>query len=169
MAIQGNGTQIYVNGSGNMVVQTGGTDRLSYNYTQGTLSDTNHVTALMNGGFGQDVVAGANNYLDPITLSSYTGTFTFTGNRFYCPRTGAYRMTASALCRTNWHHWAAKNDGQMNTGAHNTISGTGGYTSLGWSWICYANAGDHLEFRGNQNSGKTWGGGWTVYTIEYIG
>ena len=96
MAIQGNGTQIYVNSSGNMVVQTGGIDRLSYNYTQGTLSDTNHVTALMNGGFGQAVTAGANNYLDPITLSSSTGTFTFTGNRFYCRS----RTSAGAIrCR----------------------------------------------------------------------
>lgn len=167
MAIIGNGTQLSVNPSGNMIVNVGGTDRLVYNYTTGTMSESAHVYAMISGGFGGDVVAGANNYLDPATVNNSNGTFTFTGGRFTCPRTGAYRMTAACLCRTNWHHWGARNDAQAFTGAHNT--GPAGYSTLGWSWIQFANAGDTLSFRGNQNSGRIWGGGWSQYTIDYIG
>ena len=167
MAIIGNNTQISVNGSGEMLVATGGTTRLTYNYTSGTLRDPAHVYAMIGGGFGGDVTAGANNYLDPSYVNNSQGTFTFSGGRFTCPRTGAYRMSANTLCRTNWHHWAARNDGQVMTGAHNT--GPPGYTSLSWSWIQFANAGDTLSFRGNQNSGTIWGGGWSMYTIDYIG
>jgi hypothetical protein len=167
MAIIGNNTQLYVDGSGQMIVQTGGTDRLTYNYTNGTLTQPNKVYAQISGGFGQDVTAGTNNYLDPSTVNNSNGTFTFTGGRFTCPRTGAYRMTATCLCRTNWHHWPAINDSQSMTGAHNT--GPSGYNSLSWFWIQYANAGDTLSFRGNQNSGTIWGGGWSQYTIEYLG
>ena len=168
MAIQGNGTQIYVNASGNMVVQTGGTDRLSYSYSSGTLTDSAHITAMLTGGLAGDFAAGAN-YLEPCTINNSSGTFTFTGGRLTCPRTGAYRMTGTALCRTNAHHWPAKNDGQLINGAHNTFTQGSGYTSLGWSYITYANAGDTLEFRGNANSGTIWGGGWGMYTIDYIG
>lgn len=167
MAIIGNNTQISVDGGGQMVVQTGGVDRLTYNFVRGTLTQPSKVYAQITGGFGGDVTAGANNYLDPATLNNNSGTFTFTGGRFTCPRTGAYRMTAACLCRTNWHHWAARNDGQVMTGSHNT--GPGGYNTLSWFWIQYANAGDTLSFRGNQNSGTIWGGGWSQYTIEYIG
>jgi len=167
MAIIGNNTQISVDGSGQMIVQTGGTNRLTYNYTTGTMTEPNHVYAMISGGFGGDVTAGANNYLDPSSVNNSNGTFTFTGGRFTCPRTGAYRMTATCLCRTNWHHWGARNDGQFNTGAHNT--GPGGYSSLHWDFIVFANAGDTLSFRGNQNSGTIWGGSWSQYAIDYIG
>lgn len=167
MAIIGNNTQLSVNASGEMLVATGGTTRLTYNYTAGTLRDPAHVYAMISGGFGGDVTAGANNYLDPAALNNSQGTFTFSGGRFTCPRTGAYRMTACTLNRTNWHHWGARNDGQLFTGSHNT--GPAGYTSLSWSWIAFANAGDTLSFRGNQNGGTIWGGSWSMYTIDYIG
>jgi len=168
MAIIGNGTEIGADsGTGNLYVQTAGTNRLVYNFTNGTLSEPSNVYAMITGGFGGDVTAGANNYLDPASVNNSNGTFTFSGGRFTCPRTGAYRMTATALCRTNWHHWAARNDGQVMTGSHNT--GPAGYSSLHWSWIQFANAGDTLSFRGNQNSGRIWGGGWSMYNIAYIG
>lgn len=167
MAIIGNNTQISVNASGETVISTGGVDRLTYNYTNGTLRDPAHIYVMLQGGFGNDVATGGANYLDPATINNSQGTFTFTGGRFTVPRTGAYRMTACTLNRTNWHHWGAKNDLQMFTGAHNT--GPAGYSSLSWSWITYANAGDTLSFRGNQNSGTIWGGGWSMYSIDYIG
>jgi hypothetical protein len=167
MAIYGNGTTISVNASGNMVVNTGSTDRLTYDFTNGTLTEPGHVYAMIGGGFGGDVTAGSQNYLDPAYVNNSNGTFTFTGGRFTTPRTGAYRMTATTLNRTNWHHWAARNDSQQMTGSHNT--GPSGYSSLSWSWIQYCTAGDTLQFRGNQNSGTIWGGGWSMYCIDYIG
>jgi hypothetical protein len=167
MAIYGNGVTISVNGSGEMVITTASGNVMVYNFTHGTMLQPNKVYAQITGGFGQDAGGQGQNYLDPATVNNSSGTFTFTGGRFTCPKTGAYRMTASCLCRTNWHHWGARNDGQMFTGAHNT--GPSGYNSLGWSWIAYANAGDTLSFRGNQNSGTIWGSTWSQYTIEYIG
>lgn len=168
MAIIGNNTQISVNASGEMIVQTGGTDRLTYNYTHGTLKDSGHVSLYARSGFAGDTSPGVNDYLDAIVAQVSKGTFTLTAaGRFTVPRTGAYRMTAGSLCRTNWHHWPAKNDSQFMTGAHNTY--TGGYNQLGWSALVYATAGDTLSWRGNQNSGKTWGGDWSTFTIDYIG
>jgi hypothetical protein len=177
MAIIGNNTQLSVNGSGHMVVNTGagaGTDRLTYDFTNGTLSEPAHVYAMIGGGFGGDTTTVGSpavdigqNYLDPSTVNNSQGTFTYTGGRMTTPRTGAYRMTSTTLCRTNWHNWASKNDSQMLTGAHNT--GPAGYSSISFSWITYATAGDTLSFRGNRNSGAIWGGGWSMYSIDYIG
>jgi hypothetical protein len=168
MAIIGNNTEIGVNdSSSDMYVQTGGNTRLTYNFTNGTMAQPNNIYAMITGGFGGDVTAGTNNYLDPSSINNSNGTFSFSSGRFTCPRTGAYRMTATTLNRTNWHHWAARNDVQVLTGAHNT--GPSGYSSLHWSWIQFANAGDTLSFRGNQNSGTIWGGGWSMYSIAYIG
>jgi len=167
MPIIGNNTSISVNDNNDLVINTGGVDRLTYNFSTGTLRDPAHIAAMLASGFGGDTTAGTNNYLDPASINNSQGTFTFSGGRFTCPRTGAYRMTACCLCRTNWHHWPAKNDVQIMTGAHNT--GPSGYSSIAFSFITFANAGDTLSFRGNQNSGTIWGGGWSQYTIEYVG
>jgi hypothetical protein len=167
MAIYGDGVILSANDNGNMIVNVGGTDRLNYNFTNGTITRSGHLWAQLTSSFGADVT-GAANYLDTPTINESSGTFTFTGGRFTCPRAGAYRMSASYLARTNWHHWAAKNDVMQGAGAHNTSS-TAGYSTLYWSWITSCAAGDTLSFRGNQNGGRVWGGSWSTLTIEYLG
>lgn len=167
MPIIGNNTQLYSSGT-QLIVQTGGVDRAKYNFSTGTLSEPNHICGTWSGGLTSDVNPGQN-FLDPTGGAYVTnGTFTFSGGRFTAPRTGAYRMTASMLARTNVHIWPAKNDGQAIIGAH-TTSGTGGYHVLSYSFITYCTAGDTLSFRGNGHSGTVWGGNWVIYTIDYIG
>jgi len=168
MAIYGSGSIISVDGTGNMVVNVGGTDRLTYDFVNGTLREPSHVWAQLTSGFGGDVGGIGQNYLDPCTINESSGTFTFTGGRFTCPRAGAYRVSASYLARTNWHHWPAKNDVAQITGAHNT-AGTAGYSILYYTHTMSCAAGDTISFRGNQNSGQIWGGAWSTLCIDYIG
>jgi hypothetical protein len=69
MAIYGSGTIISVDGNGNMIVNVGGTDRLTYDFVNGTLREPSHVWAQLSSGFGQDVGGIGQNYLDPCTIN----------------------------------------------------------------------------------------------------
>lgn len=184
MAIYGaNNNSIYTDSaSSEFRIAVNSVDSWKYNWNNGSIRQPYQPIARINCTAGDDVYLGSAATNNPFTLpwnvsapGDYQGTASWfaTANTFVVPQAGIYRVSLSLLFRSAGHIWIALNGstwaGQQ--GAH-SVDGSA-YGSIGQSIISNFAAGDQISFRGNcygaTPSGRLWGGGWTLGSIERLG